>query len=61
MTDESSEAVKIRCAPNGKFYVRKQGETICLPNGCLRYFATEDDAWAFLADCDAGMIDKFAA
>jgi len=59
MTDESSEAVKIHYVPNGKLYVRKQGETICLSNGSLRYFTTECDAWAFLADCDAAVIDKF--
>ena len=61
MTDEGSGAGKIRPAPNGKFYVRKQGETICLPDGSLRYFTTEHEARAFLADRDAGLIDKVAA
>ena len=60
MTEQSFEEVKIRCAPNGKFNVRKQGETICLPNGSLRYFATQDKAWAFLAHSDVE-IDNFAA
>ena len=61
MTDESSEAIKIRPAPNGKFYVRKQGETICLPDGNLRYFTTEHEARTFLAARDAVTIDKVAA
>ena len=38
MTDESSDAIKIRRAPNGKYYVWENGEVICLPNGSLRYF-----------------------
>jgi len=50
LTDESSEDVKIRRAPNGQFYVRQQGETICLPNGSLCYFPTEVEAWAFLVN-----------
>jgi hypothetical protein len=37
MSNESSDAFKIRCAPNGKFYVWGNGEAICLPNGSLRY------------------------
>ena len=61
MTDESSGAGKIRPAPNGKFYVRKLGETICLRDGSLRYFTTEHEARAFLADRDAVTIDKVAA
>ncbi len=61
MTDESSEAVKIRPAPNGKFYcVSKRGETICLPNGSLRYFATEHEARAFMVDGEAVAIDVAA-
>jgi hypothetical protein len=61
MSDESSDAFKIRRAPSGKFYVRVDGEAICLPNGSLRYFETEREAWAFLADCDRAEIDKIAA
>jgi hypothetical protein len=61
MTDESSGVGKIRPAPNGKFYVRKQGETVCLPDGSLRYFPTEHEARAFLAESDAGAVDKFSA
>ena len=52
MTDESSDAFKIRRAPNGKYYVRGNHEAICLPNGNLRYFETQRDAWTFLTDCD---------
>jgi hypothetical protein len=43
MSDESSDAFKIHRAPNGKFYVRENGEAICLPNGSLRYFETQRD------------------
>jgi hypothetical protein len=52
MSNESCDAFKIRRAPCGKFYVRGDDEAICLPNGSLRYFETEHDAWAFLTDCD---------
>jgi hypothetical protein len=61
MSDESSDAFKIRCAPSGKFYVRGVGEAICLPNGSLRYFETETEAWTFLTDCDRAEIDKITA
>ena len=61
MSDESSDAFKIRRAPSGKFYVCGDGEAICLPNGKLRYFETEREAWAFLAEWDAAEINKIAA
>jgi hypothetical protein len=61
MTDESSNAIKIRRAPNGKYYVWENGEVICVPNGNLRYFATEREARAFLAEWDRGEIDRIAA
>jgi hypothetical protein len=37
------------------------GKAICLPNGSLRYFETEHDAWAFLTDYDRTEIDRIAA
>ena len=61
MTDESFDATKIRRAPNKKFYIWGNGEAICLPNGNLRYFATEREARAFLAEWDRGEIDRIAA
>ena len=61
MSNESSDAFKIRRAPSGKFHVRGDSEAICLPNGNLRYFETEREALAFLADCDAAEIDRIAA
>jgi hypothetical protein len=61
MSNESSDVFKIRRAPNGKYYVWGNGETICLPNGGLRYFETERDARTFLTDCDRIEIDKIAA
>ena len=61
MSDESSDAFKIHRAPNGKFYVRENGEAICLPNGSLRYFETQRDAWTFLTNCDRAAIEKLAA
>jgi hypothetical protein len=61
MSNESSDAVKTHRAPNGKFYVCGDGEAICLPNGSLRYFETERDAWAFLAECERAEIGRIAA
>jgi len=61
MSDESSDAFKIRRAPSGKFYLWANGEAICLPNGSLRYFETQRDAWTFLTDWDRVEIDKIAA
>jgi hypothetical protein len=61
MSDESSDAFKIRRAPNEKFYVWGKGEAICLPNGSLRYFETQRDAWTFLSDCDRAEINNIAA
>ena len=61
MSNERSDAFKIRRAPNEKFYVYGDGGAICLPNGNLRYFETECDALAFLTDCDRAEIGKIAA
>jgi hypothetical protein len=61
MSSERSDAFKIRRAPSGKYYVRGDAEAISLPNGSLRYFETEHDAWAFLTDCDRAEIGKIAA
>jgi hypothetical protein len=60
MSDECSDAFKICRAPSGKFYVRGDGEAICLPKGSLRYFETERDAWTFLTDRDAAEIGRIA-
>jgi len=61
MTDESSNAIKIRRAPNGKYYVWENGEVICVPNGNLRYFETEREALAFLGDCETADLRRIAA
>jgi hypothetical protein len=61
MSNESCDAFKIRRAPNEKFYVCGDGRAICLPNGNLRYFETEREAWAFLANCDRTEIGRIAA
>jgi hypothetical protein len=61
ISGESYDAFKIRRAPSGKFYVCGDGEAICLPNGSLRYFETERDAWTFLTDHDAAEIGRIAA
>jgi len=61
MTDESSDVIKIRRAPNGKYYVSENGEVICVSNGNLRYFATEREALAFLGDCETANLHKIAA
>ena len=60
MSNASSDAFKIRRAPNRKFYVRGNREAICLPNGSLRYFETEREAWSFLAEWDAAGISRIA-
>jgi hypothetical protein len=61
MSNESSDALKIRRAPSGKFYGSRDGEAICLPNGNLHYFDTEHEAWAFLADCERAEMGTMAA
>jgi hypothetical protein len=61
MSNENSDAVKIRRAPNGKFYVWEKGEAICLPNGSLRYFETEREVWTLLAEWDATEMSRIAA
>jgi hypothetical protein len=61
MSNESSDAFKIRRAPNGKFYVWGNGEAICLPNGNLRYFWTEREARALLTDRARAEMGKIAA
>jgi hypothetical protein len=61
MSNESSDDFKVRRAPSRKFYVCRYGQAICLPNGNLRYFETEREAWAFLAECDAKKISRIAA
>ena len=61
MSNPSSDTLKIRRAPNRKFYVWGNGEAICLPNGNLRYFETEREAWALLTDRARAEIDRIAA
>jgi hypothetical protein len=61
MNNESSDEFKICRAPNRKFYVWGNGEAICLPDGSLRYFETQRDAWTFLTNSNRSEIDKIAA
>jgi len=61
MSNESFDAFSIRRAPNRKFYVWGNGDAICLPNGNLRYFETERQAWAFLVECEGAEISRIAA
>ena len=61
MSNESSDACKIRRAPSGKFYASDYGDVVCLPNGSLRYFGTEREALPFLAERDAPEISRIAA
>jgi hypothetical protein len=61
MSNQSSDTFKIHRAPNRKFYVWANGEAICLPNGNLRYFETEREAWALLTDRARAQIGKIAA
>jgi hypothetical protein len=61
VSNQSSDTFKIRRAPNRKFYVWGNGEAICLPNGNLRYFETEQETWALLADRARAEMGKIAA
>ena len=61
MSNQSSDTLKIRRAPNRKFYVWGNGEAICLPNGNLRYFETKREAWALLTDRARAEMGKIAA
>ena len=61
MSNESSDVFKIHRPPNGKFYVRENGEAICLPNGTLHYFESEPEARAFLTNRENTDIEKLAA
>ena len=46
------DAIKIRRAPSGKFYAVWHGCPICLDDGNLRYFDTEEDVRDMLEACD---------
>jgi hypothetical protein len=46
-------ANRVSSAANGKFFVLWWGRTVYTPHGEVRYFETEDEAWAFLGQCDA--------
>jgi hypothetical protein len=61
MSDECSEGSRTYRAPNGKLYVRRYGQVVCLPSGGLRYFETEREAWAFLDECDNIEMERLAA
>ena len=61
MINQNSDIFKIRRAPNRKFYVWGNGEAISLPNGNLRYFETEQETWALLADRARAEMGKIAA
>ena len=38
---------------DGKFIAQWRGQVVYAPDRTPRYFDTEQDAWAFLARCDA--------
>jgi hypothetical protein len=46
------DAIKIRRAPNGKFYAVWHGRPICHNDGNLRYFDSERSAQDLLQGCD---------
>jgi hypothetical protein len=48
--DLDTNPIKLRCAPNGKLYAVCHGQPVYTSEGSLRYFMTERDAWAFLAE-----------
>jgi hypothetical protein len=51
--DRKIFANRVSGAANGKFFVLWRGRTVYTLHGELRYFETEDEAWTFLARCDA--------
>ena len=48
-----NKLIKIRPAPNGKFYAVWRGRPLCDADGRLRYFADKDEVLAFVERCDA--------
>jgi len=57
-----NEFIKIRPAPNGKFYAVWHGRPICDADGGLRYFTDEDEVFEFIERCDAAeLLGEFAA
>jgi len=44
---------QVRPSADGGFYCLWYGQAICVAGGQMRRFDTEEDAWTFLARCDA--------
>jgi hypothetical protein len=44
---------QVHRAANGGFYTLWHGQVAYGPDGTVRHFQTEAEAWAFLARCDA--------
>jgi hypothetical protein len=57
MTNESAALFKIRRAANARFYAVWRGQPVCTPSGGLRYFDTEDQARAALAEREHDQVD----
>jgi hypothetical protein len=54
-----SEFIKIRPAPNGKFYAVWYGQPVCDADDGLRYFENEDAALEFIERCNAATLRNF--
>ena len=50
MNDDDINPIKLRHAPNGKIFAVCRGEPVASSEGKLRYFDSERDAWAFIAE-----------
>jgi hypothetical protein len=50
MNDDDANPIKLRRAPNGKIFALCRREPVATAEGRLRYFSSERDAWAFIAE-----------
>jgi hypothetical protein len=50
MSNDDANPIKLRRAPSGKVFAVYRGEPVASEDGRLCYFATERDAWVFIAE-----------
>jgi hypothetical protein len=48
--NDDANPIKLHRAPNGKIFALCRGEPVATLEGRLRYFDSERDAWAFIAE-----------
>jgi hypothetical protein len=49
MNDNDANPINLRRAPSGKVFAVYRGEPVTTSDG-IRYFASERDAWVFIAE-----------